>query len=397
MKTILLVIGTVILLGLGTLVVLTILNSGPMTKQDATSAIGKLVLKEVEKHETITSGLVFVESKENDYSEYFTYGLVGGREVTKDQPFHVASVGKAFTATLVGVLIDEGKLSLDDKVSLYLEAEVLEELFVFEGNDYSQEVTIRQLMNHTSGIADYFGDKAKGSKDFQTLLTTEPDTFFTPMDLVNFTRDYQKALDKPGQIYHYSDTGYILLGLIIESVSKESFHQMLHLHIFEPLEMKDTYFMFYTEPENDKRPIADVWVNGTNIVDYQSLSGDWAGGGVISTLDDLAVFIRGLNQGEIITKETLDSLYQFDHKFMRGIHYGNGFMAYHFKEFFPTLRSLPVMTGHMGVLGTQMFYDIESDTVYICSFGTTDYSAGSVQTMIKILSYLQRYYISIKS
>lgn len=155
--------------------------------------------------------------------------------------------------------------------------------------------------------------------------------------------------------------------------------------------MDDTYLLFYSKPKNKQRQIADVWLDGVNVAGFQSLSVDWAGGGLISTLDDLAVFVRSLNQGKIISHDTLDSLYQFDHKYRRGIHYGNGFMAYHFKEFFPTLASLPVMIGHMGILGTQMFYDKESDTVFVASFGSSDYSAGSVRTMIKCLHYLQRY------
>ena len=154
--------------------------------------------------------------------------------------------------------------------------------------------------------------------------------------------------------------------------------------------MNDSYFMLYSEPVNEKRMIADIWLDGVNIRDYKSLSIDWAGGGVVSTAADLAVFIRALNNYEIISKSTLDEFYRFDRKFMNGIHYGLGFMEYHFNEFFPTLGSLPKMRGHMGVLGTQMLYDSETDTVYICSFGSTDYSATSVRSMIKVLSIAMR-------
>jgi hypothetical protein len=65
-------------------------------------------------------------------------------------------------------------------------------------------------------------------------------------------------------------------------------------------------------------------------------------------------------------------------------------MEFRFGEYFPTLKALPVVRGHMGVLGTQMLYDRNTDTVYISSFGSTDYTAGSVRTMIKILSYAER-------
>jgi hypothetical protein len=67
-----------------------------------------------------------------------------------------------------------------------------------------------------------------------------------------------------------------------------------------------------------------------------------------------------------------------------------GFTEYHFGEFFPTLKSLPHFTGHMGILGTQMFYSKSTDTVYISSFGSDDFAAGSVRTLIKVLSILKR-------
>ena len=193
-----------------------------------------------------------------------------------------------------------------------------------------------------------------------------------------------------GDGYHYSDTGYVLLGLIIESLTSKQFDEMLHEVIFDPLEMKDSYLILYSEPTNGKRPIVEIWIDGHEVSDFTSVSIDWAGGGVVSTLDDLAVFIRALYAGDIISKETLNTLEQYDHEFMQGISYGNGFMRMQFTKFSPTLGFLPQMTGHMGVLGTQLFYDKESDLVYISSFGSTDYTAQSVRIMIQILSALYR-------
>jgi len=389
MKKILLIILAVIILAVIVIALMMYFGSRPLTKDAAISTIDKTVEGEVGK-KNITQAIVYMDSPNHDINQTFAYGQLDGEDIAADQSFHVASTGKAFTATLIGVLIDHGKVSLDDNITDYLSDEVLENLFVYEGVDYKGEVTIKNLLNHTSGVADYFEDDTIGSAKMQELIISEPDTFWTPMDLVNFSRNYQQAVAKPNETYHYSDTGYILLGLIIESASNTSFDEMLHKHIFTPLNMDDSYLMFYSEPKNDIHPIADVHLGDVNIKDYQSLSIDWSGGGIISTANDLAVFIRALNNYEIISQDTLERLYQFDYKFMSGIHYGNGFMEYHFTEFFPTLGFLPNYTGHMGVLGTQMFYDKESDTVYISSFGSTDYSAGSVQTMITILSTLER-------
>ncbi len=363
------------------------LSSKPVTRDQANSLIKGYVENSLNDKKSIYSALVYIDAPRKDLMLKYTTGKSNGEMIKTDQPFHIASVGKLFTATLIGSLIDDGKIQLSDPISLYLDKALLENLFVFEGVDYEDQVTIQQLLSHTSGVADYFSLEDNGL--MESLYLT-PNKFFTPRELVKFTQDNQPAYFAPGNGYHYSDTGYILLGLIIESITKKPFHENLHEVIFDPLEMNDTYLMFYSEPKNGKRPIADAWVNGHEISKFQSVSIDWAGGGVISTLDDLAIYIRSLYQGKIITPETLDALNKFDYEFMPGIAYGNGFMQMQFEKFMPTLGFLPRMTGHMGVLGTQLFYDQSSDMVYVSSFGSSDATAASVQTMIQILSTVYR-------
>ena len=246
------------------------------------------------------------------------------------------------------------------------------------------------LLNHTSGINDYFEEPGEGGQKIVNKVIKQPDHFFQPEELIDFTRKYQRPVGKPGQKFHYSDTGYILLGLLIENVSGMKVHEMLKQKIFEPLHMMDSYMLFYSQPLNEKRPIADLWLEGHEVSDYSSLSVDWTGGGIISTLKDLSIFVKALNKGLIISKETLDRLYKFDYIYRRGIHYGYGFMSFQFGEFFPTLKNLPSLKGHMGILGSQMLYDEKSETCYISSFGSSDYPATSVRTMIQILSQIRR-------
>ena len=362
--------------------------SKPVSKAEVIKLISELIKKEVSKNKNVNAGIVYLKSEKYEIEEVFAAGTVKEKIIKADQPFHSASVGKAFTATLVAYLAEKGSLSFDDKASSYLKTEILSDLFVIEGTDYSKDVTIRQLLNHTSGAADYFDDKADGEAPLKELIPSSPERLWSPMDLIDYSRKYQKPVGIPGEKYHYSDSGYILLGLIIEKASGKSFHEYLNEIILTPLKMDDSYLMFYSEPKNEKRIVADVMFDGVDISRYNSLSIDWSGGGIVSTVYDLSIFIEALNKGEIIGMQTLDELYSFDYKFMNGIHYGLGFMEYHFKEYFPTLGSLPMMRGHMGVLGTQMLYDTDTGTTFICSFGSTDYSGGSVKTMIKILSMI---------
>ncbi len=368
---------------------LTFFRSTPLTKAQALVSIQNTVDKTIGKS-NVTNAIVYVDSHRYGVSEVFTAGQLNGAPVKPDQPFHIASIGKAFTATLIGCLMDEYKLSLDDKITLYLDENILEGLFVYAGVDYRCEVTVKQLLNHTSGIADYFDDEVHGTKPMKDWVLEDTEKIWTPQELIAFSKDYQKCVGMPGSKYHYSDTGYILLGLIIESVSKKTFDAILEEKIFSPLGMNDSCLMFYSQSKDNNTPIADVWFKGVNIKGYQSLSIDWAGGGIVSTAKNLSRFIRALNNHEIVSEETLNMLYSFDEKFMTGVHYGNGFMEYHFGEFFPTMRAYPNYVGHMGVLGTQMFYDKSTDTVYISSFGSSDYADGSVRKMIEIISTLMR-------
>ena len=365
------------------------ISSRPVDKTTAITKLDELVASQVGK-QNVSQAILLVDSTHFGVSETFTHGELNGSPIQADQPFHVASVGKAFTATMIGILIDENKIALDDRISSYLPDDVLDGLFIYHGTDFRDEVTVGQLLSHTSGVADYFADKTEGYPSIQELMINDPDKFWTPAELVAFSRDYQSPVGSPGEKYHYSDTGYILLGMIIERVSGQSFDAMLQEKVFIPLNMNDTYVMFYSEPVNGFRPIADVHLAGVNVKDHQSLSIDWAGGGIISTANDLAIFIRALNNDKIISQETLNSLYQFEQKYRTGMYYGHGFIEYHFGEFFPTLKSMPRFTGHMGILGTQMFYSKSTDTVYISSFGSADFAAGSVRTLIQVLSSLQR-------
>jgi D-alanyl-D-alanine carboxypeptidase len=363
------------------------LNTRPLTKDQAISQIHTMVDNNLNEKNSVYSALIYIDAPQKGLQLKYAAGNTNGASIQTNQPFHVASVGKLFTATLIGSLIDEGKIQLNHPIHLYLEDAVLENLFVVEGVDYKDQVTIQHLLSHTSGVADYFAIEDNGLME---SLYQSPDTFFTPQALVQYTREHQSAYFAPGGGYHYSDTGYVLLGLIIESVSGKPFHENLHQVIFDPLEMKDTYLMFYSEPANGKRPIAEAWVNGHEISQFQSVSIDWAGGGVVSTLDDLALYIRALYQNKIIHQETLQSLHKFDYEFMPGIAYGNGFMQMQFEKFFPALEFLPRMTGHMGVLGTQLFYDQSTGMLYVSSFGSSDATVASVKTMIQILSTVHR-------
>ena len=317
---------------------------------------------------------------------------------SSSQPYHIASIGKVFTAVLIQILAERGAFSLQDPITRFIAPEILSKLFVHRDQDHSSQVTIEHLLGHTSGIADYFegiADSIEGGKrrrkHFIDEVIADPDHFWTPQELVDYTRKFQSAVGKPGEKFNYSDTGYILLGLLIEKVTGKSFAQNLTDEIFAPLGMCDTYLMFHSEPANmPHKNIEKIWINNVEISTFKSLSCDWAGGGIISTTADLLLFDQALRSGRLIRNETLQKMDECNHRFRSGIYYGLGMMEIRFKEFFFLLGHLPRVKGHIGILSTHMFYDPSSDAHIIMNFGDSKLMAKSFMALIEIENTLQR-------
>jgi len=144
--------------------------------------------------------------------------------ITSSSVFHVASISKQFTAFSVLLLEDEGKLSLDDDIRLYLP----------ELPDYGKKITIRHLIHHTSGIKD----------QWELLIAAgwRMDDVITQKHLLKVIKSQKDLNFNPGEKYLYSNSGYTLLAEIVEQVSGLPFTQFTRERIFDPLEMKNTHF-----------------------------------------------------------------------------------------------------------------------------------------------------------
>lgn len=307
------------------------------------------------------------------------------------RPFHIASIGKVFTAVLIGQLIESGHLRLQDRIADYLPADMLDGLFVHKGGDYANEVTVKHLLGHTSGVADYFGDEVLSGLPLKTMITQQHDRLWTPKELLAITRDQQQAVAPPGTKFHYSDTGYVLLGLLIEQVTGDSFENRIHTRLLEPLNLYDTYMPFRTEPTN-KPPaeLAPIWFGGTEISNYASLSCDWSGGGLVSTTDDLLALGRALREGKLLQPAAMSAMDSIQHRFRPGLHYGLGMMEVRFEQFFFLLRGLPRYRGHIGVLSTHLFWDPDTNTHIALNFGSDGAMVQSFKTLIQIASELKK-------
>lgn len=295
-----------------------------------------------------------------------------------NQPIHLASVGKLFTATIISILYEKGKLNFNDKISKFLDSELMNGLHVYKGKDYSEQITIRNLLMQTSGLYDVFYHLFKKmSKDSSFKPTTREAIFWGKENL--------KPVAAPGKKHFYTDTNYYLLGLIIESITKKAFYEVAHELIFNPLKMNNSYLYGFSEPKIKSRyRLADLFLDGTN---FKSIKGiheiDYAGGSVCAPLEEYLLFFKVLVEGKIIKKETFKKMINDD------IYMGFPIIGYRYGYSIWKPVTIPLLMpkkyecwGCVGVTGAFMFYHPLTQSYIIGSFNDSSYRRKSLQFMI---------------
>lgn len=345
--------------------------------------------KTVKKSKQSKTAALLVHSNRLDLHIESAAGSAGGLPAIAQQPFHAASIGKLFTTVMVYQFIEQGKLALHDPVHKILGPDLLKQLFVFEGTDHSEKVTIAHLLSHTSGIDDYFESKNANSKSVLGEIAKNPNQFWKPIDLLDFTRTHQKAVARPGELFHYSDTGFILLGFVLEKISGKPFEKLIHEKLFQPLGMQNSYMHLRSAPMKKRAlPLSTIMLGNIDVTNFTSVSADWAGGGAITTTADLLLFHRALVTGKTLSPGTYESL-KGTAKFLDGIHYGYGMMTIRFGEMSVLMPKTPDLHGHSGLLSTLLFYSPEYDTHIIANLGSTVDIADTFEMMFWFMRTLQ--------
>ncbi len=359
-----------------------------MKKEQIEKTIEKAFRKKVQKDRAVQNGYLLVHSEKAGIDISIAEGQTDRTPADPLQPNYMASVGKLFTATIIGILVDQGKLSFDDKITEYLDDELVRKLHIYKGEDYSDRIKIKHLLNQTSGIGDHF-------RPLLDELLKDREMNFSPREAIFYTKNNTKAHFPPGEGFKYSDTNYHLLGLIIERVTGEPFHAALKNLIILPLDMKHSSMLHYSEPmEKSPFPTADFSYRQIRLNDLKGYAAiDYAGGGVVSTMEDLLKFMKALVNGEILSEKTLEEMKNSSAKFRTGIDYGYGIWK---------ITTVPVVMpkkfncwGVAGATGSFMFYHPESEAYIIGNFNDFSYEQKGVRFMlldvIKELSKVKDY------
>jgi D-alanyl-D-alanine carboxypeptidase len=223
------------------------------------------------------------------------YGLADLEDrapVTDKTVFRIGSITKQFTAALILRLADQGKLSISDPLSKY-----------FPDFPRAKEVTLQQLLSHTSGISTYTNPKS--AEEYVALARTE----WTSDSLIAHIAAEKPGYDfDPGTGWAYSNSGYILLGAIIEKVSGKSYKDFLTTEILTPLGLKDTTMDDYAEiVPNRAHGYAKSATSPSGFAnpDFLTLSGAGPAGAMRSTVSDMLAWHTALFGGKVLKPQSL--------------------------------------------------------------------------------------------
>ncbi|WP_299213957.1 serine hydrolase domain-containing protein [uncultured Aquimarina sp.] len=269
------------------------------------------------KYETMAPGAVFLVAKNGNIIYRKAFGKSNLELNTRMQPenvFEIGSMTKQFTAIAILMLMEKGKLSLDDDITKYIP-------------DYptnGKTITIHHLLNHTSGIKSF--TRIKALKDIARKD-------LTPIELIDFFKNEPMDFN-PGEQYKYNNSGYIILGYIIESISKQSYASFIEEHIFKKLGMNASLFASHNKVVKNRAygyHKKEEYINAK----YISFTLPYAAGSLLSNVDDMLTWQEALNHNLLVSKNTVDKAFT-NYTLNNGnpINYGYG---WHIKEINGTL------------------------------------------------------------
>ena len=236
----------------------------------------------------------------------------------------MVSITKLFTTTCILALLEQGRLSLDDKLIKYFDKSILTGLHVYEGKEYSFELTIFDLLFQVSGLPDSFEDERRTVTSPVMNAIIYKDEYLTFDMTVAETKSQKPRFipQTPSRAY-YANINFDMLGEIIEKVTQRSLSDAYKQFIFQPLNLKMTYL-----PTDESDFIPNVYYRDKCLYRPQLIMGRRASGGCVSTAQELMVFIKAFWNGKLFDKSIFKSLsiYRRVQASKGPIRYGGGYM-----------------------------------------------------------------------
>jgi D-alanyl-D-alanine carboxypeptidase len=378
----------------GAVIVLMVTSSlrGPLTAFEASTKLERMLRDAVDDDDSVRNAVLLIAAPRLGIEGAWAAGVADeqlGVPMTVDTPFLSASIGKLFTAATVLALAEEGLFSLSDPITEHLEPSVLDGLPIAGGDAALARVTIRHLLCHRSGFPDYFeAETDDGSANVMELLIREPDRTWTPTALLDYTRTHFAPIGAPDETFHYADTNYDLLGLIVEAATGRAFHEAVVERVLRPLGLDTTWYYQKDAGTDGESRYADVFASDRNLARKPALSLDWAGGGLATTVRDLERAMLGFQSGRVVPFERFQETWSRD-AITRGIDYAYGLWRIRPPGLF-FLLDQPTVLGVSGATGSFVYWVPEYDAVICGTFDQLDWADDHVVFLVKVLSILDR-------
>lgn len=295
----------------------------------------------------------------------------------RQRQFFIASATKLYVTAILAQLHDEGRLRWSDPVERFFDDPDLLRLLSRAASG-GEPISIAEVMAHTSGLPDYFdGKRADGSTTFRRTLSQDVD--WNLDDVVRWSSEMKPTRRGKG---HYSDTGYQVLGGLIERVEGKPLGTVVDERIAQRLGLQRT-FVFDVGDVGRYVEIASMKLGDAVARIPLAMASVQADGGVVTTLDEALRFTRAFFAGEVFEARDLDFIESDWHRIFPPFHYGYGVMRFHLPAIMTGLRNLPVMVGHGGASGAVMFTSADRDITVVGSVNQLEGRSRAYQLMAK--------------
>lgn len=254
-------------------------------------------------------------------------------KLTPSSLFRIGSITKTYTATLILKLVEHKKIALDNKLSTY-----------YPKVKNADKITIKQMLNHSSGLANY-----TNQADFGEYVTKAQSKKEMLARVEKLQSDFE-----PGSKHEYSNTNFLLLGYILEKISGRQYSEMLEKDILKPASLKNTYYQLGDQTlENEAKSysrVGDSW----EFMPHWNLDVAAAAGAMRSTANDLGMFVHNLFQGNILQASSMAEMTNFEDG------YGFGLLEAPFYD-----KKLLTHGGKIEGFNSLYFHDKENDVTFI--------------------------------
>lgn len=325
------------------LLIILLLSISVVSAQSLESKIDKILSKQFKSNGTGVSALVAKNGKVIYRKAFGKANLELDIDMTSDNVFQIGSITKQFTAVGILMLLEEGKLTLKDDITK----------FIPNYPTNGKKITVHHLLTHTSGIKSYTGM----SKFGKAMMLDK-----SPLKFIDFFKNEPMDFD-PGEKYKYNNSGYFLLGYIIEKVSGMSYQKFIKERIFDKIEMNNSYYGSHSEVIKNRASGYSKRSGKFSNAQYISLTLPYAAGSIMSTVDDMLKWQIAITTDVLVKEETIDKAFT-NYTLNNGdkINYGYGWSINEINDV-QTIEHGGAIPGYlsMGVF-------VPSDNVYVIVF-----------------------------